>query len=83
MGIVPVPRDTFCDDIRLLSVFSVELLRRSTLHKIIGSRRVHADGVLVPVPKVLFLEFEVGLEPGVGQVVACVKRSRHETAVAP
>merc|ERR1719359_1097890 len=70
VGVVPVPGDTFGNYIRLLRVLLVELLRRTTFHEIIGSRRVHADGVLVAVPKMSLLEFEVALEPGVRQVVA-------------
>ena len=82
MSVVPVSHDTFGNHIRLLRVLLVEFLCGSTLSKVIGRRRVHADGVLVAVAKVLFLELEIALEPGIGQVVACVERSRRETAVA-
>ena len=70
MSVVPIAHDTFCHYIRLLSVFSVELLRRATFHKIIGSRRIDPNRVLVAIPKMSLLKFKIALEPGVRQVVA-------------
>ena len=63
MSVVPVAHDALRDHIRLLSVLLVELLRRATFHEIIGGRRINPNRVLVAVAKVLFLEFEIGLEP--------------------